>query len=202
MIQGSDEWLQARLGKVTASRVIDIIPSVKTGKYNASRKNYMAEKVIEILTEKPIDNFVSTAMEWGTETEPLARSAYEAETGNMVEEVGFINHPTIKNFGASSDGVIDKDLILEIKCPNTAQHINLLTGGKIKRDYIYQMESEMMCCDAKQCHFVDYDPRLPDNLSYILFAFTYDPDRRKEIESEVNKFNAELDEMLKKLNKL
>lgn len=202
MIQGSEEWLQARLGKVTASRVVDIMPSVKTGRYNASRKNYMAEKVIEILTGKPIDNYVSTAMDWGTETEPLARSAYELETGNMVEEVGFIEHPTMKNFGASPDGIISETLVLEIKCPNTATHLNLLTGGKIKRDYMYQMEAVMMCCDANRSHYVDYDPRLPDNLSYILFAFTYDPDRRKEIEYEVNKFNDELDEMLKKLKKL
>ena len=201
MIQGTDAWLKARLGKVTASRVIDICKGVK-GAYLASRKNYMAEKVIEILTGEPLDNFTNAAMEWGTETEPLARSAYEAETGNMVEEVGFIDHPTINDFGASPDGVVDDDLVLEIKCPNTATHLGLLTGGKVKREYMYQMEAEMMCYNANRCHFWDYDPRLPGNLSHILFAFTYDPDKRKEIEFEVNKFNAELDEMLKKLKKL
>ena len=159
----------------------------------------MAEKAVEILTGEIPESFTSTAMQWGTDTEPLARSAYEAITGNLVQEVGFIDHPTIKNFGASPDGVIDEMLILEIKCPNTATHLELLLGGQVKYEYIVQMNGQMMCTETTRCHFVSYDPRVPDNLSFSLHAFTYDIDLRKQITDEVIKFNSELDEMVQKL---
>lgn len=193
MIQLSEEWFAARLGKVTASRVIDILPGARG--YKASRKNYLFELICERLTGRQADGFESTAMKHGTDTEPIARSAYEAITGNVVEEVGFIDHPTIKNFGASPDGLIGTDGGLEIKCPNTATHVDLLLGGKIQPQYIVQMHVGMMCTGRDWWDFVDYDDRLPDELAYFHKRIEKDEVLVAEIVQEVTLFLAEVDAM-------
>ena len=198
MEQYSQEWWEARRGKVTASPVVGICKGLK-GKYLASRKNYQADKIIEILTGKPPEGFTSSSMQWGTETEPLARAAYEGETGNIVKECGFIDHPTIDRLGASPDGIVNDDIILEIKCPNTATHIEFILNPIIKRDYIYQMNCQMMCTGATICHFVSYDPRLPDNLSYRMIEVKRDPVICAEIKTETELFLLELDATLKAL---
>ena len=197
-IQGTQEWLDASLGCVTGSRLVDIMPGVK-GKYLASRKNYMAEKVIEILTNQSIEHFVSEAMQWGTDNEPLARSAYELSTGNLVIERGFVLHPKIEKFGSSPDGEVNPDGTIEIKCPNTATHINTLIKGYIDRAYMFQMQGEIMCLDKKWCDYISYDPRLPDNLQLYIKRIPRDPVMIVEIEMEVKKFQNELNEMLKVL---
>ena len=186
MVQGSDEWKMSRCGCVTASRVIDIVKGVK-GKYTASRKNYMAEKVCEILTGEPTEYFTSGAMEWGTENEPYARAAYEGIKGVFVEEVGFINHPVISRFGASPDGLVNNDGSIEIKCPNTATHLDTLINGTIKRDYIYQMQTVMLCGNREWCDFVSYDPRLPEDLSTYIHRVMRDETIIMEIVDEVEK---------------
>lgn len=201
MEQRTEEWIQARLGKVTASRVADVMARTKSG-YSASRKNYMAELVCERLTGTPSEHFESAAMKWGTDNEPLARSAYEARTGELVEEVGFIGHPTIKNFGASPDGLVGTDGGIEIKCPNTATHIDTLLGGKIEQKYVYQMQTAMACTGRKWWDFVSFDPRLPENLSYKCIRFYRDTEMVQSIENEVIRFLAELDEMVEKLKNL
>ncbi|MDA3939611.1 MAG: YqaJ viral recombinase family protein [Spirochaetia bacterium] len=198
MEQGKEEWLNIRLGKITASRVAGILKGSK-GSYLASRKNYMAEKVCEILTGQQGEHFVSKEMQWGTDNEPLARSAYEAITGNTVEEVGFIIHDSISDLGSSPDGLIGTDGGVEIKCPNTATHLELLLGGKVKRDYIIQMNVNMMCDNRKWWDYVDYDPRLPDEYSIFIQRFQRDEKLVAEITMEVIKFNAELDALVKKL---
>lgn len=201
MEQRTAEWFAARLGKVTASRVADVMARTKSG-YSASRKNYMAELVCERLTGIPSEHFESAAMKWGTDTEPLARSAYEARTGELVEEVGFIEHPRIKGFGASPDGLVGTDGGLEIKCPNTATHIEYLTGGSIDRAYIIQMHVGMMCTGRAWWDFLSFDPRLPENLSYFCVRVKRDDALVAEIEDEVKKFLAELDEMVERLKAL
>ena len=198
MEQGTREWLDARLGWTTGSRIVDIMPGVK-GKYLASRKNYMAEKVIEILTNQSPEHFTSEAMQWGTDNEPFARAAYEAVTGNFVNEDGFVRHPTIPKLGASPDGVVDPDGCIEIKCPNTATHINTLTKGYIDRGYIFQMQTEMMCLDKQWCDFISFDPRLPDNLQLWIKRIKRDDVMIAEIEKEVVKFTDELQSMLQSL---
>ena len=201
MTQGTDEWLKARLGWTTGSRIVDIMPGVK-GKYLASRKNYMAEKVIEILTDESPEHFVSEAMQWGTDTEPLARSAYEAITGNFVDEDGFVPHPTIPKLGASPDGIVNPDGCIEIKCPNSANHLSTILGSLIKRDYIFQMQCEMMCLDKQWCDFISYDPRMPDNLQIFIQRIPRDEVMITEIEMEVKKFQGELQEMLAKIKEI
>lgn len=199
--QGSDEWRDYKRGKISASRVADLVPGYK-GAYLASRKNYMAELIAEILTGNNTEHFTSGAMEHGTETEPLARAAYEAITGSMVEQVGFVDHEQIADFGASPDGLVNLDGSIEIKCPNTATHLDTLINGSIKREYIYQMQTVMLCGKRAWCDFISYDPRLPDNLSIWIKRINRDDVMIAEIEAEVKKFQGELADTLAKLRAL
>jgi putative phage-type endonuclease len=119
--QGSDSWLELRRGRVTASRVADILAKTKTGP-SASRQNYLIELALQRVTGTIEPSYTNDAMKWGTETEPQARVAYEVATGNFVDQVPFIEHPNIEWFGASPDGLVGTDGLMEIKCPNSATH--------------------------------------------------------------------------------
>lgn len=200
MEQRSPEWYAARLGKVTASRVADIIAKTKTG-YSTSRANYMAELVAERLTGKVGDSYSNAAMQWGTEQEPNARAAYESMKGVLVQEVGFVSHPTITNAGASPDGVV-ADGLVEIKCPFTATHLEFLTSGKIPDKYVTQMQWQMACTNAKWCDFVSYDPRLPDRMALQVQRLYRDDNLIRTLESEVRTFLTELDAKVSQLNNL
>jgi len=199
--QGSDAWHQARLGKVTASRIADIIATTKSG-YSASRANYEAQLICEILTGKPAESFTNAAMAWGTETEPLARAQYELKTGNMVNQIGFVVHPKIEQAGASPDGLVDNDGLIEIKCPNTSTHLDTLLSQKVPLKYITQMTWQMLCTGRKWCDFVSYDPRLPDNLQLFIQRIELDEDYGKKLESEVKEFLEEVNEKVEKLRKI
>lgn len=200
MEQRSPEWYAARLGKVTASRVADIIAKTKTG-YSTSRANYMAELVAERLTGKVGDSYSNAAMQWGTEQEPNARAAYESMKGVLVQEVGFVSHPTIPNAGASPDGIVDGNLI-EIKCPLTATHLEFLTTDKVPEKYVTQMQWQMACTNAKWCDFVSYDPRLPDRMALQVQRLYRDDNLIRTLESEVRTFLTELDAKVSQLNNL
>ena len=154
MIQGSEEWLRARVGKVTASRVHDIVATTKSGGFTAGRKNYLAELVTERLTGEPAPKYQNGAMAYGIETEPEARAAYAFQADVDIEEVGFVEHPTIANAGCSPDGLVGGDGLIEIKCPNTATHLEILLTGKIDVEYIDQMQFQMACTGRKWCDFV------------------------------------------------
>jgi putative phage-type endonuclease len=195
--QGTAEWHLSRLGKVTASRVADVMSKGKSGE-SASRKNYRTELVVQRLTGLPGESFTNAAMEWGTLTEPKARVAYEAELGVFVSQIAFVDHPSIINFGCSPDGLIDDGLI-EIKCPNSNTHIESLTDGKAPSKYIPQMQSQMACTGAKWCDFVSFDPRLPDDLQLFVVRLERDEEYIKAMEAEVQKFLSEVDEMFKNL---
>ena len=198
MEQRSDEWFTARLGCVTASRTADVMAKTKSG-YSASRANYMAQLITERLTETKADGFSSAAMQWGTETEPQARAAYELMTGEDVIEDGFVKHPTIEGFGASPDGLVGADGLVEIKCPNSATHIDTLLSQKVPAKYMTQMQVQMMCCGREWCDFVSFDPRLPADMSFWMQRVWADADRQKEIETEVRLFILELEDKLQKL---
>ena len=200
MEQRTDEWFAARLGKVTASRVADVVAKTKTG-YGASRENYMAQLICERLTGKPTEMFSNAAMEWGTQTEPQARAAYSAKTGELVEEVGFIPHHDIAGSGASPDGFVGEGLI-EIKCPNTSTMLEYILSGKPPEKYVTQMQWQMAVTGAPWCDFVSYDPRLPEHLQLLIVRVSRDDKRIAELETEVRKFLAELDEKVKQLEKV
>jgi putative phage-type endonuclease len=201
MEQRSEEWFAARLGKVTASRVADIIAKTKSG-YSTSRANYMAELVCERLTGRQGDSYQNAAMVWGTETEPMARNAYQSMTGNLVNEIGFVPHASIDSSGASPDGLIDDDGLIEIKCPNTATHIDTLLGQSVPAKYITQMQWQMACTGRKWCDFVSYDPRMPEQMQLFIRRIDRDNELVKALEDEVTKFLAELNEKLATLEKL
>jgi putative phage-type endonuclease len=201
MEQRSPEWYAARLGKVTASRVADIIAKTKSG-YSTSRANYMAELVCERLTGKQGDFYQNAAMAWGTETEPMARSAYEAHSGNLVTETGLVLHPSIADAGASPDGLIDEDGLVEIKCPNTSTHIDTLLDEKVPSKYVTQIMWQMACTERKWCDFVSFDPRMPEHMQIFVKRVERDDDMIIELEREVEKFLSELDEKINKLSKL
>jgi len=200
MEQYSDEWWQARLGKATASKISDIMTKTKSG-YGAGRKNYEAQLIAERLTGISPPSFTNAAMQWGTDTEPKARAAYEFETDNEVTEVGFMGHPTIAMSGASPDGLIDGG-ILEIKCPNTATHLDTLLNKKIPKKYQTQMFWQMACCDAKYGDFVSYDPRLPENMSMVIIRLEWDAEIVANMESEVETFLTELSDKVAKLKEI
>lgn len=201
MEQRSEEWYAARCGKVTASRVADVIAKTKSG-YSASRANYMADLICERMTGVSTETYQNAAMVWGINTEPMARAAYEAEAGGLVEEVGFIPHATIPNAGASPDGLVGTDGLVEIKCPNTATHIETLLGQTIPQKYITQMQWQMACTGRKWCDFVSYDPRMPEHMQFFCKRIERDQSVITDLEREVNSFLQELEQKVNKLNNL
>ena len=201
MQQGTDAWHQVRCGRVTASRVADIIAKTKTG-YSASRENYLAQLVCERMTGKPTESFTNAAMLHGTETEPFARAAYEAATDVLVEEVGFVVHPNIEGAGASPDGLVGLFGLVEIKCPNTATHIQTLLDQKVPEKYNTQMQWQMSCTGRQWCDFVSFDPRMAEGLQLFIKRVEYDPIYVSQLEKEVIFFLMDVEEKINKLNKL
>ena len=198
MEQRTPEWFAARTGKVSASKVSDVMSKTKSG-YGASRATYMSQLLVERLTGTPTEFYANAAMQWGTDTEPQARAAYEFKTGNAVIEEGFILHPNIEMSGASPDGMVCDEGMLEIKCPNTATHIATLLAEKAPSKHMNQMQWQMACAGRQWCDFVSFDPRLPENNDFFCVRVDRDDERIEELESEVVKFLGELDEMILKL---
>ena len=196
--QGSPEWFAARAGKVTASRVADVLSKVKTGE-SASRKNLRTELVIERLTGAKTEGFSNAAMEWGVETEPMARAAYEVATGNLVDQIAFIDHPIIENFGCSPDGLVGDNGLVEIKCPNSATHLEYLEADKPPNKYITQMQAQMACTNREWCDFVSFDPRLPDGLQLLIVRVNRDDKFIAIMEDEVMSFLTEVDNFVARL---
>ena len=198
MEQRSTEWFTARLGKVTASRVADVIAKTKTG-YSTSRDNYMAQLVCERMTGTQGESYNNAAMQWGTDQEPLARAAYEAAKDVLVDEVGFVIHPTISNAGASPDGVVGEVGLIEIKCPNTATHIDTLLSDKVPSKYIPQMQWQMACTGSFWCDFVSFDPRMPEGLQLFIQRVDFDAEYVKMLEAEITGFLGELETKIENL---
>lgn len=196
--QGSKEWLELRLGKVTASRIADVLAKGKSGEA-LSREDYRYELVVQRLTGDPGESFTNAAMEWGTATEPQARIAYEAQADVFVEQVPFVLHPTIEWFGCSPDGLIGDKGLLEIKCPNSKTHIKYLNAGKPPAKYVPQMQCQMAVTGRQWCDFVSFDPRLPGDLQLFVVRLDRDEDYIKSMEAEVVKFLSEVETMFKQL---
>lgn len=191
-VQGSPEWHAARAGRVTASRIADLMAKTKTG-WGASRANYMAELVAERLTGTVAESFTNAAMEWGTQYEPEARSAYSFMRDLEVTPVGFVIHPSIEMAGASPDGLVGTDGLVEIKCPKTATHIETLLEGDVPEKYLKQMQFQMLCTGRAWCDFVSYDPRLPGRMQLFVRRVDADKQLQDAIESHVRAFLGEVD---------
>lgn len=201
LVQGTAEWHEVRLGKVTASRVADVIAKTKTGPA-ASRKNYEAQLIAERLTGEKTDSFTNPAMQWGNDTEAEARAAYSFHMDVDVEEVGFVVHPRIEDSGASPDGLVGDDGLVEIKCPNTATHIETLLSGKIPAKYRTQMMWQMACTERAWCDFVSFDPRLPERQRLFIQRVDRDAEVIEGLQAEVVAFLAEIGAKIEALNAL
>lgn len=198
--QGSAEWLAARAGCLTASAIADMIAKTKTGE-SASRANLRARLVAERLTGIPQDGFSNAAMQWGNEQEPFARAAYEIHSGNLVDQTGLVMHPSIPYAGASPDGLIDECGLVEIKCPNTATHIEYLLSSTPPKKYQPQMMWQMECTGRQWCDFVSFDPRMPEHLQLFVVRFERDEERLDDLRKEAIAFLAEVDALILQLTK-
>lgn len=206
--QGTIEWHMARLGKVSASRIADMLATTKSG-WGASRQNYLVDLATERLTKAPRDSYKSAEMAAGTEAEPLARAAYEFAYGVSIEECGFIPHPTIADLGASPDGLVGADGLVEIKCPILATHQATLLGGTIPRQYELQRQCQLACTGRAWCDYVSFlDPtRWPeqefDRRGMRLFVRRTwrNADKIAEIEREVLIFLKEVRAHYEKLDR-
>lgn len=199
MEQRSEGWFAARKGKVTASRIGDILATIRNGNWAASRKHYAAQLVTERLSDKDPEPFTNEYIEWGIAQEASAKEAYTQATGSAVEDVGFVDHPTIGMAGASPDGLVGEDGLIEIKCPTTATHIETLLGADVKEQYRLQMLWQMACTGRKWCDFVSFDPRLPDALQLHIQRFERDNREIADIEEHVKRFLKEVDETVEAL---
>ena len=192
MEQGGADWKAIRLGKVTASRVADVVARTKSGP-SASRMNYMADLICERLTGCAVEGYTNAAMQWGTDNEPRAREAYEFLHGVEVEQVGFVHHPAIAMSGASPDGLVGDMGLIEIKCPNSAGHIETLLSEAVPGKYAIQMQWQMACVGRDWCDFVSFDPRLSADLQLFIKRLDRDDALIADLEKEVLAFLAEVD---------
>jgi putative phage-type endonuclease len=186
--QGSEEWKTLRLGKITASRVSQVM-----GK---SRQNFLAIIAAERIS-KQAESFTNAAMQWGIDTEPFAREAYEARNGVKVVQVGFCLHPTIKDAGASPDGLVGDDGLIEIKCPNTSTHVGTLIDQKAPTKYIPQIQFQMACTGRQWCDFVSFDPRIEQ--SFFQIRVERDNEYIEKIEKEVSEFLEEVEKLVNQI---
>lgn len=203
MQQSTDEWFQARLGKVTASRMADVMRYLKDKSPAAARTNYMYENLVERLTGEPQDGgFTSAAMQRGIDLEPVARMAYWMTTGREVSQCGLVHHARIRNFAASPDGLVRKTGLIEIKCPNSSTHFQFLRTGEINPDYLWQMHAQMACTGRKWCDFVSFDDRYPEHLQIGIKRVHRDPMVLHSLQKEVRLFLSQLGELEKQAKKL
>ena len=193
--QGSPEWFAMRAGKVTASKAADVMSAITTAGY----RNYLADLVVERLTGNKTESFTNAAMQWGVDQEPIARAEYEVKTGNFVDQIAFVDHPAIANFGCSPDGLVGDDGLIEIKCPNTATHIDYVMQDKVPTKYIPQIQCQLAVTGRKWCDFVSFDPRLPDGLQILFVRLERYVEYIEKLEARVVKF---LDEVNSAVNGL
>lgn len=197
--QRTPEWHDLRAGKVTASRLGDVIAKLKTGGSSERRKAYMVELIAERLSGSALEKFQSPAMRWGAEYEAMARHAYEFRTDREVLEVGFIPHPTIPDSGASPDGFVDDDGLVEFKCPTLTTHVETLLAREVPEEHLPQIHRQMACTGRAWCDFVSFDPRLPEDTRFFVRRVERDEARIAELEKEVSAFLSELETKIQQL---
>jgi hypothetical protein len=201
--QGSAQWLQQRIGKVTGSRIKDVMAYLKSGKGEMqTRANYRVELIAEILTGQAAQHFVSDAMRWGVDQEQFARAAYEMRRDVMVDRVGFVGYPTIDRAGGSPDGLVGSDGGVEIKCPETTTHIRWMLEKQVPHEHQLQMMFYMACTGRGWWDFVSFDPRLPVKFQLFTVRLQRDEARIAEVETEVLKFLQEIDSTIAEMERI
>lgn len=190
--QGTDAWLVERCGCATASRAADVMARIKTGEA-ATRRKYRVQLLTERLTGNPVQGYVNAAMQWGTQTEPAGREAYEAECGELVEQVGFLKHPDLKWVGASPDGMVGRDGMLEIKCPESTTHLEWLDGHRVPPEHLPQIQFQMWVTGRAWVDFVSFDPRFPPHLQLFICRAPRDEAYIGGLQAEVIRFLREVE---------
>lgn len=202
MEQGTEEWKAARLGRLTASRVADATDLLKSGKPGAKRVTYLGELIAERLTGLVVDRYQNDLMRWGSAQEPEARAMYEFLHGVEVETVGFVEHPSIAMAGASPDGLVGADGLIEIKCPSTSTHVDTLLAQAIPEEYLKQIDWQMACTGRRWCDFVSYDPRLPPHMAMFVCRRVRDDEAIAALETDARAFLAEVGDKVTALHAL
>lgn len=197
MEQRTDEWYNSRVGKITASRIKDLSAKPQKGK---ALNPLLTQLLVERLTSEATETFTSKEMQWGIDNEPLARQTYEFTCFATVIETGLIDHPTIPMSGASPDGLVGDDGLIEIKCPNTTTHLNTILTGVAPAEYVPQMQWQMACTGRKWCDFVSFDPRLEPNLQIKIIRVMRDDEMIAELEKQVIQANEILNLKISELN--
>mgnify|MGYP006267493313 CR=1 FL=1 len=196
--QGSAEWLQLRLGCVSASTVSDVMAKGRNGE-SATRNKLKLKLAAERMTKQVQESFTSAAIEWGREQEQFAAMAYEAERGVFLEKTGWWTHPTIQWLGVSPDRLLDGDGLVEIKCPNSTTMIDWIFADRVPPEYIKQIQCQLWVTARKYCDFCAYDKRLPKRNQLWIKRVERDNDLIKTMEAEVVTFLSEVDELVKSL---
>ena len=196
LLQRHDEWLADRVGKITASRVGGINAKPQKGK---ALNRTMIELLVERLTGEVEDRYINAAMQWGIDHEPDAIASYENITGEFVVGCGLINHPTISMSGASPDGLIGDDGLLEAKCPNRETHMNTILTQQVPDEYLPQITWQLACTGRKWCDFVSYDPRFSEDLQTVIIRVMRDDVDIVALENEVAACNGKLNQVIENL---
>jgi putative phage-type endonuclease len=199
MVQGSLEWHLARVGRVTASNAWKLLDRTQKGLPTAEYTNFKWQLVIERLTGNPTDTYVNAAMQWGTDHEAGARAFYSELNEVEVEEVGFMDHPTLPYAGCSPDGLVAHDGLVELKCPTTRNFLEIKLSGEPPKNYFLQVQFQLMCTERDWGHLAFYDPRLPEDLQFFQYFIDADHDAIRQLEEATIAINAEVDAIITNL---
>lgn len=198
VLQGSEEWIKARLGHVSASNLDAVMAKGRSGE-SETRKKYKIRLVAERLTNEPQESFKNSAMEWGIETEPMARMAYEVSRETFVDQTGFWKHPTIPWVGCSPDGLCGDMGLVEIKCPLSTTHLNYILADQVPPEYYLQVQGQLWVMNREWCDFISFDPRMPQNKKLFVKRCYRSNDTISDIEKAVKQFLNEVDDLIIKL---
>jgi len=202
LIQGSDEWFSARRGKITASRLGDLMKKTKYGE-STYKTRLRTELAIERITGKSASSVVmNQAMHDGIEREPEARQLFEAVTGKEVALCGSFDHPSIVNTSASPDGLLrGENAILEIKCPTAVTHVKNVMADGMDRRYLYQVAWQMACTESTHGYFASYHPDFPPELRLKWVRVERDDDLILDISKAVRQFDIEVEDLINNIKK-
>lgn len=195
IVQGTGQWLAQRVGKLTASRMADAMAVLKNGKPGAARAALIKELLAERITGDAVPHFVSTFMKHGLEFEPVAKDEYEEASGEILIPCGFVEHPTIANFGATPDALRGADGVAEIKCPQTSTHIEWILAGEVPEQHRPQILAQLACTGREHALFISFDPRIVGNKRMFVREWTPNPNEIAAVESAARDFLAELESM-------
>lgn len=195
LIQGTEEWFKARMGRITSSNFPLLMQKPRSGDFNNTQLTYLKERAVEILTGNREESYSNKYMEWGTETESLAREAYELEYFKIVKEVGFF--PFGDNFGDSPDGIIENEKAIEIKCPKSTTHLDyMLDHNKLVKAYYWQCYGHMIATGLKECDLISFDPRFPEDKQMVVVTIKFEQEEADKLMARLEQCNAKLMEFV------